>query len=100
MKNKINETQKVFVNFNIAEKNDKNSINYRVNSESSLGNFFSMNDSNKLKISEIMWHLKYQISSLDHQKIAIDKLLKSKSKNFCLLISEESSKKKVKLSFV
>lgn len=92
-KNKNQENQKISVNFNYSDKFDL--INYRVNSESSLVNFFSMVDSNKLLIMDVMKHLKYQFSSLDHQKMAMEKLIKSKSKNFCLLISEESSKKKI-----
>lgn len=93
IKNKNPDNQKFSFNFNFSDRSDP--ANYRVNSESSLANYFSIIDSNKLPIMEIMKHLKYQFSSLDHQKMSMEKLMRSKSKNFCLLISEECSKKKI-----
>jgi hypothetical protein len=92
-KSKIFDSQNFTFNINFSEKIDP--VNYRVNSESSLANYFSMIDSNKLPIMEVMRHIKYQFSSLDHQKMAMEKLMRSKAKNFCLLISEECSKRKI-----
>ena len=93
LKAKNNIDKKFDFNFN-----DKLDSNDRVNSESSLYNYFSLNESNKLYVIEIMKYLRYQFSSLDHQKLALEKITKSKSKNFCLLISEESNSKKVHVS--
>jgi len=92
-KKKNFDSQKFSYNINFSDKIDP--VNYRVNSESSLANYFSMIDSNKLPIMEVMRHIKYQFSSLDHQKMAMEKLMRSKAKNFCLLISEECSKRKI-----
>jgi len=92
LKNKNSDNQKFSFNFNFSDKIDP--VNFRVNSESSLANYIPVIDSNKLPIIDIMKHLKYQFSSLDHQKMAMEKLMRSKAKNFCLLISEECSKKK------
>lgn len=82
-------------NINIADKTDK--ISYRVNSESSLANYFNIKDSNKFFIFEIMKNLKYQFCSIDHQKNSLEKLIKSKAKYFSILINEDCSKKKVNI---
>jgi hypothetical protein len=67
------------------------SNNNRVNSESSVNSM--LQSSNKQIIIDAMSMLKFQISSLDHQKFSHDKLVKSKSKFFCLLISQDSTNK-------
>lgn len=61
----------------------------RVNSESSVSSLIA--NSNKQIILEAMMELKFQTSSLDHQKFAYEKLYKSKAKFFSLLISIDST---------
>jgi hypothetical protein len=85
--------KKSTLNFNQSEKFE--TINCKSNLESSGLNIFSFSESNKNIISDIMKQLKYQFSSLDHQKMALDILNKNKGKNFCIFISEESLKKNI-----
>lgn len=65
--------------------------NIRVNSETSVNNLLNPQISNKQIIQEALKFLKFQISSLDHQKFTLDKLHKSKAKLFCLLIAADST---------
>jgi len=63
---------------------------YRINSESSITNIINCNvtaNSNRNSVIEAMKALRYQKSSLDHQKYSLERLTKSKSNLFCLLVS-------------
>lgn len=53
---------------------------------------------NKEKIILSMRNLKFQRSSLDHQRYSYEKLILSKSKNFCILVNYD--KKKVLVSII
>ena len=64
-------------------------INPRVNSETSLSHHLT----NKQIIYDAMKFLKFQTSSLDHQRFTYEKLFKSKARYFCLLIGNDSSGK-------
>jgi len=63
------------------------SINPKFNSDHLVQNM--VKSSNRLVIIEAMKSLRFQISSLDHHKFAIDNLNRSKAKSFCLLINKE-----------
>lgn len=74
---------------NYSTANNEKCNSYRINSESSIQNIMntnSTNGSNKKLIIEAMKTLKYQKSSLDHQKYALERLTKSKSNYFSLLV--------------
>lgn len=70
--------------------NEISNINNRVNSETSVNNV--LYSSNKQIIFDSMAILKFQISSLDHQKFSFEKLNKSKAKFFCVLIGIDPNK--------
>jgi hypothetical protein len=71
-------------------------LNIRVNSESSINSFLSSStSSNKKTIIDAMKFLKFQSSSLDHQKFSLERLFRSKAKNFCLLINEIRENNKI-----
>lgn len=76
---------KMELNFNC------NHDNIRVNSETSLSSLLT--HSNKQVIEDAMKSLKFHPSSLDHQRYSLEKLTKSKSKFFCLLICQDSTEK-------
>jgi hypothetical protein len=69
--------------------NQQNEVNPRVNSETSLSHHLT----NKHVIYDAMKFLRFQTSSLDHQRYTYEKLLKSKARYFCLLIGNDSSNK-------
>jgi hypothetical protein len=73
---------------NYSTANNEKCNSYRINSESSITNLINSNNgSNRKCIVEAMKVLKFQKSSLDHQKYAMEILTKSKANLFCLLIS-------------
>ncbi len=61
-------------------------------SNNSLGNILG----NKEKIIEILKFLKFQKSSIDHQKYCYEKLYKNKTKNFCFIVSSDKKKNLVR----
>ena len=86
--------QNIKTNYSTANNEKSNSC--RINSESSITNIMNnitVNGSNKKTILEAMKSLRFQKSSLDHQKYALERLLKSKSNLFCLLVIYYGSNK-------
>lgn len=76
--------------------NNEKSYSHRINSESSITNILNINKvngSNKNIVLEAMKSLKFQKSSIDHQKYSLERLSKSKSSLFCLLVIFDSSNK-------
>ena len=62
---------------------------YWINSESSITNIANTNmcGSNKKSIAEGLKSLRFHKSSIDHHKYSLERLTKSRSKLFCLMIS-------------
>jgi len=78
---------KYFINLSNC-KDNKGAI---INSESSLNSRNMINNrnnsSNKDKIILALRYIKFQRSSLDHQRYCFEKLFKSKARNFCLQVA-------------
>ncbi len=90
--NQIN--QNIKMNYSTANYEKCNS--YRINSENSITNIMntnSINGSNRKQIIEAMKTLKFEKSSIDHQKYSLERLTKSKSNLFSIMVSYDSSVK-------
>lgn len=84
------------VKTNYLTANNEKCNSYRINSESSITNNINTNianGSNRRSILEAMKVLKFQKSSLDHQKYSLERLTKSRSNLFCLMISFDQTTK-------
>ena len=77
---------------NYSTNNVQKSNSNRMNSESSVNSGSDLSTTNKVVIAEALKVLKYPKSSIDHQKISLDKLNLAKGKLFILLISAELKK--------
>jgi len=86
-----NNPQNIKTNYSTANNEKCNS--YRINSESSITNLINSNNSNRKTVVEAMKALKFQKSSLDHQKHSLEVLMKSKSNLFSLLVGYDSTLK-------
>ncbi len=82
-------------NYASNQSNHEKSNSFRINSENSGINIVNnVIGSKKTSVIEAMKNLKFQKSSFDHQKYSLERLNKSKSKFFSLLVELDSNKKK------
>lgn len=82
------------IKMNYSTANYEKCNSYRINSENSFTNIMntnSSNGSNRKQIIEAMKTLKFQKSSIDHQKLSLERLTKSKCNQFSILVSYDQS---------
>jgi len=96
----IDSEKKLMTKFRINLSNYKEiNENPRLNSESSLNSNNTICNANLLgnkeRITLSLKHLKFQKSSLDHQRYCFEKLYLSKAKSFCIAVSFDKKKEMV-----